>query len=283
MSTSSLTDSQVKSFHKNGFIIVKNFCSVADTAKLFKTAVSQSASAFNNKFGFEHTDLSSWFSPENDLFGHLARSKKIVDTVSALMEKEEPVCHVQSKLMEKKPKAGAVWAWHQDYAYWATNDFKSSGQMLSVMVALTPIDKNSGCSRIIRGSHKIPTLKHSFNDEEKSAGVDMEDINSILETMDVVYVEIEAGDAIFFHGNLLHCSGENLSVRSCWSTITCYSSVSNRLSKGIFTSWHTPIETVSDEFSRRYANHLFFGKAASKAILVPDSETDSYNKLKAFS
>jgi ectoine hydroxylase-related dioxygenase (phytanoyl-CoA dioxygenase family) len=36
-------------------------------------------------------------------------------------------------------------------------------------------------------------------------------VNHSLETMEHVYVEIEPGDALFFHSNILHRSEANLS------------------------------------------------------------------------
>ena len=45
-------------------------------------------------------------------------------------------------------------------------------------------------------------------------GADMEIVNAALERMELVYIEAEPGDALFFHCNLLHRSDQNRSPRS---------------------------------------------------------------------
>jgi hypothetical protein len=45
--------------------------------------------------------------------------------------------------------------------------------------------------------------------------------------MELVYCEMEPGDALFFHGNLLHRSDQNKSDASRWSLICCYNTRHN--------------------------------------------------------
>ncbi len=246
------TESHVNLFHKNGYIIIKNFYCNSEVTKMYDAAISQSNENYINKWNINKVDLPSWFSPPDNLFGCMARSSKIIYPVISLLGAKHSVCHVQSKVMEKKPASGGVWGWHQDYAYWETNDFKSSSQMISVMVALTPINNSNGGSQLIKGSHKLPTLEHSFNDEEESTGVDSSTINYLLESMDLVNLVLNAGDAIFFHSNLLHRSGENKSTESCWAAISCYSSMGNQRFKGPFSSWYTPIEISTNELRKSH-------------------------------
>jgi Phytanoyl-CoA dioxygenase (PhyH) len=72
-------------------------------------------------------------------------------------------------------------------------------------------------------------------------------VNAILESMELVYPEMEAGDAIFFHSNLLHRADANFSSQSRWSLISCYSAQSNLAKNAPFTSWHTPVSIVPNE------------------------------------
>jgi hypothetical protein len=43
----------------------------------------------------------------------------------------------------------------------------------------------------------------------------------------LVHCEMNPGDALFFHGNLLHCSSKNLSPHPRWSLICCYNTKHN--------------------------------------------------------
>ena len=118
-------------------------------------------------------------------------------------------------------------------------------QMISVMLALTPANKENGCLQVIRGSHKMGRVNHGFAGEQ--VGADMVMVNNALQTMELVYVELEPGDALFFHPNILHRSEANLSVHPRWSVISCYSSQSNLAYNETTTSWKTPVSVVPDE------------------------------------
>jgi hypothetical protein len=102
----------------------------------------------------------------------------------------------------------------------------------------------NGCLQVIKGSHKLGRINHGFAGEQ--VGADMVMVNNALKTMDLVYVEIEPGDALFFHSNILHRSEANLSDHPRWSIISCYASQSNLAYNENSTSWKTPIELVPD-------------------------------------
>ncbi|HBT92720.1 MAG TPA: phytanoyl-CoA dioxygenase family protein [Chitinophagaceae bacterium] len=248
MSTTALTPQQIASFHKDGYVIVKNFLEPKAVEKLYGTAIGDNAME-NNAINVtdqtgKNSKLSLWFTPGNDVFGFLTRSERLVNSVAALLDSDAPVCHYHSKLMQKEPKVGGAWEWHQDYGYWYKNQFMFPDQLISVMVALTPANKQNGCLQVIKGSHKLGRINHGFAGEQ--VGADMVMVNNALKTMDLVYVEIEPGDALFFHSNILHRSEANLSDHPRWSIISCYASQSNLAYNENSTSWKTPIELVPD-------------------------------------
>jgi hypothetical protein len=72
-------------------------------------------------------------------------------------------------------------------------------------------------------------------------------VNHALETMEHVYVELEPGDALFFHSNILHRSEGNTSDRPRWSIISCYNSLSNPAYNDESSAWKEPVEMVSDD------------------------------------
>ena len=248
MSTTTLTPQQIASFHKDGYVIVKNFLAPKAVEKLYSTAIGDNAME-NNAINVtdqngKNSKLSLWFTPGNDVFGYLTRSERIVNSIAALLDSDAPVCHFHSKLMQKEPKVGGAWEWHQDYGYWYKNQFMFPDQLISVMVALTPANKQNGCLQVIKGSHKLGRINHGFAGEQVGADIVM--VNNALKTMDLVYVEIEPGDALFFHSNILHRSEANLSDHPRWSIISCYASQSNLAYNENSTSWKTPIELVPD-------------------------------------
>jgi len=244
-----MTAEQKASYERDGYILIKNFCPKAEIDKLYTTALEDDAMRKNaldlNDLSGKKTRLSLWFTPGNDVFGYLTRSQKMINGVADLLGHETPVCHFHSKLMQKEPKVGGAWEWHQDYGYWYKNQFMFPDQLISVMVALTPANKENGCLQVIKGSHKLGRVNHGFSGEQ--VGADSTMVNNALKTMELVYCELEPGDALFFHSNLLHRSEANLSDFPRWSIISCYSLQSNLAYNETSTSWKTPVDIVPDE------------------------------------
>lgn len=244
-----ISPEQVKSYHEQGYLIVPALFSEPEIDKLYKTAIDdqvmqQHAYDLNDQSG-KKTKLTLWYTPGNDIYGLLTRSKRIVETVNALMEGESSVCHFHSKLMQKQPKTGGAWEWHQDYGYWYKNEFLFPEQMCSVMVALTEANKANGCLQVISGSHKMGRIEHGFSGEQ--VGASMRYVDLALNELHLVYVELKPGDTLFFHPNILHRSEANLSDKPRWSLISVYNRQSNKPYNEGSTSCISPIEMVPDD------------------------------------
>jgi ectoine hydroxylase-related dioxygenase (phytanoyl-CoA dioxygenase family) len=244
-----LTQQQVLDFHRDGYVIVRSFCNKDEVDRMYQTALADDAMRKNaldlNDQSGKKTKLSLWFTPGNDVFGYLTRSEKMVSRAAQLLDSDAPVCHFHSKLMQKEPRVGGAWEWHQDYGYWYKNQFMYPDQFLSVMVALTVANKENGCLQVIKGSHKLGRVNHGFSGEQVGAYMTM--VDNALKTMELVYCELQPGDALYFHSNLLHRSEANLSEYPRWSIISCYSSQSNLAYNETSTSWKTPVEIVSND------------------------------------
>lgn len=244
-----LSPQQINAYQQDGYIIIKKFCSKEETDHLYEVALQDDAMRKNaldlNDQTGKKTKLSLWFTPGNDVFGYLTRSEKMIHSAAQLLDSDAPVCHFHSKLMQKEPRVGGAWEWHQDYGYWYKNQFMFPDQLISVMIALTAANKENGCLQIIKGSHKIGRVNHGFAGEQ--VGADMVMVNNALKTMELQYCELDAGDALFFHPNLLHRSEANLSAYPRWSIISCFCSQSNLAYNETSSSWKTPVAIVPDE------------------------------------
>jgi len=249
MANFQLTRQQIADYHQDGYIIVRNFLTEGEIDKLYKIAVgddsiSKHAFDLNDQTG-KKTKLTLWYNPGNDAYGLLTRSKRMVDSADRLLDGGSPVCHFHSKLMQKEPKVGGAWEWHQDYGYWYKNEFLFPDQMISVMVAITAATKANGCLQVIKGTHKLGRVEHGFSGEQVGASQHFVDL--ALKTMPLVYVELEPGDALFFHSNLLHRSEANLSDKARWSLISCYNRQDNTGYNEPNGSHKMPVKIVPDE------------------------------------
>jgi phytanoyl-CoA hydroxylase len=224
-----LTPQQVAGYHHDGYLIVRDFLSQPEIEKLYKIATADEvlrnhAFDLNDQSG-KKTKLTLWYNPGEDAFGLLTRSRRIVEAAGLLLDGDSPVCHFHSKLMQKEPRVGGAWEWHQDYGYWYKNEFLFPDQLLSIMIAITAANKANGCLQVIGGSHKLGRIEHGFAGEQ--VGASQHYVDLALRTLPLVYVELEPGDALFFHSNLLHRSAANLSDKARWSLISVYNRQAN--------------------------------------------------------
>ena len=266
-----MTQQLINKYHLDGYIIIRNFLSAGEAQKLYSIAtendtMKKHAYDLNDQAG-KKTKLSLWYKPGNDTYGLLTRSKRLVNSVSELLEGETALCHFHSKLMQKEPKVGGAWEWHQDYGYWYKNEFLLPAQMMSVMIAISEANKENGCLQVIKGSHKMGRIEHGFAGEQ--VGASQHYVDLALKTMKHVYVELNAGDALFFHSNLLHRSEANLSDNSRWSLISVYNRAGNIPYNEPSGSSTIPIEIVGDD-----AMMLSEKKALGDANNFLDKEKD---------
>lgn len=113
------------------------------------------------------------------------------------------------------------------------------------MIAITTANKENGCLQLIKGSHKMGRVEHGFAGEQVGASQHYVDLS--LKTIELVYAEVNPGDALFFHSNTLHRSAANLSDNSRWSLISVYNRQSNIPYNEKSTSCTTPLQVVPNE------------------------------------
>ncbi|MDP4262759.1 MAG: phytanoyl-CoA dioxygenase family protein [Bacteroidota bacterium] len=249
MSNFQLTAKQMVDYHMDGYVIINSFLSEKEIKKLYSIATGDStlqkhAFDLNDQSG-KKTKLTLWYTPGDDAYGLLTKSSRMVESADKLMDGESAVCHFHSKLMQKEPRVGGAWEWHQDYGYWYKNEFLFPDQMISIMVAITEANKENGCLQVIKGSHKMGRIEHGFAGEQ--VGASQHYVDLALKTMELVYVELKAGDALIFHPNLLHRSEANLSDKPRWSLISVYNRSANVPYNEPSKSSTIPLLKVPDE------------------------------------
>ena len=221
-----LTDRQVADYQRDGYVLAPGMFETDEIDLLHRSAA---ADRELDKRSFGRNDgeggtvrLSLWNHPGDNVYGMFARCRRIVDSAEKILGGE--VYHYHSKMILKDAKVGGAWAWHQDYGYWY--HFGVLFPLLtSVTVAVDPATRENGCLQVLKGSHLMGRIEHSLTGDQ--AGADMERVNEAAERLELVYCEMEPGDAMFFHCNLLHRSDQNRSDKPRWSLICCYNSARN--------------------------------------------------------
>jgi ectoine hydroxylase len=245
MPLGTLTHAQFDAWNRDGYLFVPGLLDAEETELLLRTAkadhgMQDHAVPILDAAG-RQSKLSLWNHPGDDIYGTIARSRRIVDTMEQLLGGE--VYHYHSKMMLKEPKVGGAWEWHQDYGYWYNNGCLYP-DMASCLIAVDRATKANGCLQVLRGSHRIGRVDHGrFGDQ---TGADPERVKEAMKRFELVYCEMEPGTALFFHGNTLHSSSPNTSDRPRWSLICCYNRASNDPYKEHHHPRYTPLKKVED-------------------------------------
>jgi ectoine hydroxylase-related dioxygenase (phytanoyl-CoA dioxygenase family) len=168
------------------------------------------------------TLLKMWTKAGDDQYGLLARDERMVNLSEDAIGK--PVYLYSHKMTMKQPNEGGAWEWHQDFGYWYNNGCLAP-EMMSIYVALDKATRENGCLQVLKGSHKLGRLDHIRENDQTN--VAREHLQAALDRFELVYAEMEAGDALVFDGNLLHRSDANLTNTYRWGYICSYNAVEN--------------------------------------------------------
>lgn len=239
------TTEDLEAFQLRGFVMVRGLFQPHEAETLNRTAresreMEHAATARADADG-ARTVLAVRDDLGEDLFSRIVRSRRIVDSAAAFLGEE--VYHYHHKLMLKEPRVGGAWEWHQDYGYWY-NYGCLAPRMISCYVAIDRANQANGCLQIIPGSHHLGRLDHGKVGGQ--TGADPARIEAILKRMPLEYAEMEPGDGLFFHGNLLHRSDRNRSENPRWSFICCYNARSNSPYEVVRHNGYTPLEKIED-------------------------------------
>jgi hypothetical protein len=240
-----LNDSDIREYHDRGFTIARGLFD-PDEIDLLHRAAKEDHELDKRSFGRADGEggtvrLSLWNHPGDGIYGMFARCERMVRSCERLLGGE--VYHYHSKMIMKDPRVGGAWTWHQDYGYWYQNGVLQP-LLTSVSIAVDRATKENGCLQVIEGSHHCGRVDHVLTGDQ--AGADRERVDEILKRMPLVYLDMEPGDAVFFHSNLLHRSDQNKSEHPRWSMICCYNASRNDPYKDSHHPRYTPLKVVPD-------------------------------------
>ncbi len=245
------TPEQRVAYERDGYILVRSLFDPEEIALLrsaIETDLQLHASLYDrHDASGKSTRMATWNHPGDSVYGLAARSHRVVDTMEDMLGGE--VYHYHSKLTAKEPLEGGAWEWHQDYGYWYHNGCVFP-YMASMMLALDKTDRENGCLQVIRGSHHAGRVDHGVLPGEQ-VGADPRRVEEMLKTMELVYCEMEPGDGLFFHANVMHRSDQNRSPNRRWTVLFCYNAACNNPYLEHHHPQYTPLHKVDDEAIKR--------------------------------
>ena len=195
-----LTDKAIQQFHERGYYLPLDVASVEEIQEMrrqLEAFEAKSGGALRGTNRFKNHLLFKWLSD-------LIRSPKILDAIEGLIGPNLLVWSTDWWI--KEAKSSKFVSWHQDSQYWGLDTRK----LVTVWVALSPSTMESGCMRVLPGSHLGPDLPHkeTFHDDNMlTRGQQIEDIDETL----AVNLEVDTGKAVIFAYRIAHASHPNRS------------------------------------------------------------------------
>jgi len=266
-----LSDAQLAEYHQNGSVTASGMFDAEEIDLIRRAAredrdMDQNAIEKDDGTGVQ-VRLALWNHPGESIYGMVARCRRVVDSVEQILQDE--AYHYHSKMIMKDAKTGGAWAWHQDYGYWYQNGVLTPN-LCSVIIAVDAAHRENGCLQVLKGSHLMGRVDHNLSGDQ--AGADMDRVNEARKRMELVYCEMQPGDALFLHPNLLHCSARNESAQPRWSLICCYNAKSNDPYKESHHPRYTPLNKVADAAIKEVGLKRFSDDASDVAWLKEEKD-----------
>ena len=223
------TPEDINTFREKGYIVVPSLLAREETSLLEKIAkndnsLRQEIRTKEDGQGGITTLTVRNTADDNTYYGAISCSERIVVTMTAFLDGEAYAYHY--KVNMKEPHGGGAWLWHQDHGYWQRDGLRPD--MASVMIAIDKATLENGCLQVIPYSHTqwCRTLPHHEYTPNQLAVIKLT-VDDARNEHDVVPVELNPGDGVFFHSRLLHTSAQNTSDKPRWVLITSYNRSDN--------------------------------------------------------
>ncbi len=274
MASGPLRQNTIEQYRADGYVLARAMFD-AEEIELLRRSAKEDKSLDDHSYGRADSEggtirLALWNHPGDTIYGMFARCRSIVDSAETLLGGE--VYHYHSKMIMKEPRVGGAWTWHQDYGYWYQNGVLFP-LLCSAFIAVDRATKENGCLQVLRGSHLAGRIDHILTGDQ--AGANLERVNELAGRLELVHVEMEPGDAIFFDCNLLHRSDQNRSEKPRWSLICCYNAARNDPYKESHHPRYTPLIKVEDSAIKAAGLSRFADSQADVAWLNPESDVSA--------
>jgi len=99
-------------------------------------------------------------------------------------------------------------SWHQDINYWGL----AGGEVITAWLALSPATPESGCMRVLPGSHLDPAMAHRDSFDADNMLTRGQQIAAGIDEAAAVPMALEPGEMSLHSVRLAHASGANLAA-----------------------------------------------------------------------
>lgn len=156
----------------------------------------------------------------DDVLFQYAQNKDMLKYVEPIVG--ENIAAMHTMLINKPPDPGTKSSrhpLHQDLHYFP---FRPADRICASWTAMEHVHRGNGCLVVIPGTHKPGKLRvHKYPDWEGGVNKFYHGIQDYDPNEKLLYLEMEAGDTVFFHPLLVHGSGTN-TTKGFRKAISCH-------------------------------------------------------------
>ena len=135
----------------------------------------------------------------------LMRHDRILDAVEDLIGPD--ILCWNTFFWIKEPRSETFVSWHQDLRYWGLD----SGDLVTAWLALSPATPETGCMRVLPGSHVGDLLPHSDEYQRNNMLTRGQEISVVVEEDKAVAMPLQPGEISLHNVRLAHASSPNRS------------------------------------------------------------------------
>jgi ectoine hydroxylase-related dioxygenase (phytanoyl-CoA dioxygenase family) len=197
-----------KEYERTGYSVIKRLFT-EEEVKLYKGA----ARGIMEQNGVGKEGVYMGMAVASPIFKKAAAHPVLVDALKQIIG--DHVVFLSDKLVFKDASIDFGSPWHQDYPYW------KGSHKISVWIALDDASPESGCLRVVPGSH-LKGAAHHGGDASDGLGFRNRLGDEEIDGLEIVDLVASRGDAIIFHDLLYHASYPNSSGKDRWALISTY-------------------------------------------------------------
>jgi non-haem Fe2+, alpha-ketoglutarate-dependent halogenase len=195
-----LSDAQVEAYRQGGYLCPIDGLSPAEAAHYRAKLEAAEAAAGGSLPGpYRHKPhlVYTWAQ-------ELIRHPKILDAVEDVIGPD--ILAWESVFFTKEPKTEDYISWHQDINYWG---LEAEGDVVTAWVALSPSTVQSGCMRVVPGTHLREVVPHADTFSERNMLSRGQEIAVEVDEAHAVDLVLRPGQMSLHHVKIFHGSHRN--------------------------------------------------------------------------
>jgi len=197
--TAALSAEQVAQYRRDGFLTPLTAFSQAEAAGLL-AKLEREESADGGKLTPAHNQKSHLIYP---WIADVVRRAEVLDAVESVIGPD--ILLWGCGFFSKDPGDGKIVSWHQDSTYWGL----SEPDIVTAWVAFTPSTPQSGCMRVIPGTHMKDQLPHNDTHATNNLLSRGQEVAVEVDERQAADVVLQPGEMSLHHVRLIHGSGVN--------------------------------------------------------------------------